>query len=57
MMTKDEHIKIHKGLHKALDELVADFIGHNKDGEYLPSKVSVMRLMQWSAEQTVNPVG
>ncbi len=50
-----EHKARHKELHEALDELVADFITHNKDKEYLPSKVSVMKLMEWSHSQTLNP--
>ena len=54
-MDREEHIKRHKELHKALDELVADFISHNKVGDYLPSKVTVMRLIQWSCEQTYDP--
>lgn len=54
-MEYKEHKARHKELHKVLDELVADFITHNKNGEYLPSKVSIMKLMEWSYSQTLNP--
>ena len=54
-MEYKEHKARHKELHEALDELVADFITNNKDREYLPSKVSVMKLMEWSHSQTLNP--
>ena len=51
-MTKEEHIRKHEALHKSLDELVADFIGHTKN---LPSETTLMEFMQWSHEQTENP--
>lgn len=51
-MNKEEHIKKHKELHSALDELVADLIRHTKK---LPSTTSVMELMAWSNKQTWNP--
>ena len=47
-----EHKKRHEELHKNLDELVADFINHTKK---LPSKSTVMELMEWSFKQTVKP--
>jgi len=53
-MNRDEHIKRHKELHERLDELVADFITHTQG---LPSKTSLMDLMEWSFEQTKNPTG
>lgn len=56
-MELKEHKARHKELHQALDELAADFITHNKGEEYLPSKVSVMRLMEWSHGQILNPTG
>lgn len=46
----EEHRKRHVQLHKALDELVADFIGHNATA--LPSKTTILELMQWSNKQT-----
>ncbi len=52
MVTKDEHIKRHKELHKALDELVADFINLT---EKLPTQTTLMELMEWSYKQTIEP--
>ena len=49
---KEEHIERHIQLHKSLDELIADFIGHTGK---LPSKTTILELMQWSFEQTINP--
>ena len=51
-MSREEHIQCHKELHKKLDELVADCITHTA---MLPSKMTVMELMQWSHGQTKNP--
>lgn len=51
-MKKKEHIKIHKELHKKLDELVANFISHTSA---LPSKTTIMELIHWSYKQTLNP--
>jgi hypothetical protein len=49
---ESNHRARHVALHRSLDELVADFIGHTGA---LPSKTSVLDLMQWSFEQTLNP--
>jgi len=51
-MTNEEHIERHKELHQALDELLADFIQHTSA---LPSKTTVLELMQWSHAQTIDP--
>lgn len=51
MDTKEHKIK-HIELHRALDELIADFIRHTNK---LPSKTMLMELMSWSHEQTTNP--
>ncbi len=51
-MTRDRHITRHKELHQSFDELIADFIGHTKG---LPSKTTVMELMEWSHKQTLDP--
>lgn len=51
-LTKSEHIKRHVHLHTTLDELVADFIEHT---EKLPSKTTIMELMNWSHGQTKEP--
>ena len=50
---KEEHAKIHKQLHQAFDKLLADFIRHNPDK--LPSKTTILELMEWSYIQTINP--
>jgi len=52
-MTPEEHKQRHIELHKALDELLADFITHTKK---LPSETSLTELIKWSYEQTQNPV-
>ena len=52
MKTPEEHKARHIELHKALDELIADFIGHTSK---LPSDTSLMELMKWSHRQTLNP--
>jgi len=51
-MNKEEHIARHEILHRELDELVADMITHTK---MLPSKTTVMELMQWSCQQKSEP--
>ena len=52
MMTPEEHKQRHIELHTALDELIADFITHTNK---LPSKSSIMELMEWSHQQTLEP--
>lgn len=51
-MTKAEHIKIHERLHQSLDELVGDFVLQSKGSL---STTSIMKLMEWSATQMINP--
>lgn len=51
-METEQHKKRHEELHKCLDELVADFIGQTGK---LPSKTTVLELMEWSAQQTKEP--
>ena len=51
-MTKEEHIEAHKGLHRNFDSLIADFIHHTGK---LPSKTTLMELMEWSHQQTIDP--
>jgi len=48
----EHHKARHVALHKALDELVADWILHT---DHLPSKSTVMELMEWANEQRENP--
>ena len=51
-MNTKKHIKRHKELHQALDELLADFINHT---EKLPSRTTLVEFMEWSHSQTINP--
>jgi hemerythrin len=51
-MTKEEHKKRHQELHKALDELAADII---KNTDRRPSQISILELIEWSHQQTINP--
>jgi hypothetical protein len=51
-MTKEEHIKFHKQLHRSLDILLADFVSQI---EKTLSKTPIVDLMVWSFQQTVNP--
>uniref|UniRef100_A0A6M3XMQ6 Uncharacterized protein n=1 Tax=viral metagenome TaxID=1070528 RepID=A0A6M3XMQ6_9ZZZZ len=50
-MNKKEHIKRHKELHRALDELFADFITHRQGG----AENTTIELIEWSHKQTENP--
>lgn len=49
---KFPHRSRHVFLHRCFDELCADFIKHTKK---LPSKTTVLELMEWSCEQMKNP--
>jgi len=51
-MTPEEHRTRHAELHRALDELTADWIGSTGS---LPSKSTVLDLIQWSHAQTLQP--
>lgn len=51
-MTEKEHKARHVYLHRALDELIADFIYHTQG---LPSKTTLMEFMRWASEQKDNP--
>lgn len=51
-MTPKQHKRRHEELHRALDELLADYLQQH---HALPSNISVMDLLQWSHEQTQNP--
>lgn len=51
-MNRDIHKETHKILHEALDKLVADWI---KNTGKLPSKSSILELMQWSNKQLIDP--
>ncbi len=49
----EAHRLRHVELHKELDELVADFLRHNRDAR--PSTTTLMAFMRWSYEQTMQP--
>ena len=52
-MNENEHKERHIELHRALDELIADFFIHDPS---LPSvDASVMSLIEWSHLQTIQP--
>jgi hypothetical protein len=52
-MTREEHRARHVELHRALDELLADYLRHNRGA--LPSQVSALDLARWAYAQTVDP--
>ena len=52
MITEEEHKQIHVELHKALDRLLADFIGHTKE-PFLDRPIK--DLIDWSYKQTIKP--
>ena len=51
-MTPEEHKKRHIELHRAFDELLADWILQTGS---LPSQATVMELIRWSASQAKEP--
>ena len=53
-MKLKEHKKRHIELHKSIDELFADYIAHHPD-EIEFTKMPLMKLINWSYEQTKNP--
>ena len=56
-MNELKHKKRHEELHRALDELVADWISHHGIGKPYRglTNTSIMELIKWSHEQTINP--
>lgn len=56
-MTPEEHRERHKKLHTALDELMADMIWETRNDPepMLPSKTTVLELMEWAYKQAQNP--
>lgn len=52
-MDKEQHKERHKFLHECLDELVADFLIHNKESR--PSDTNLFDFMNWSYRQTLGP--
>jgi hypothetical protein len=51
-ITSEQHRERHVELHKALDELLADWIRHTDNR---PSQATVLDLMKWSHQQTIKP--
>lgn len=51
-LTANEHETRHETLHRALDELIADWMRHT---DRRPSTSSVLDLMIWSSEQMASP--
>ena len=56
-MNAEDHRRRHLELHHALDELLADWIGHNvhADSDKTLSNTSILELMAWSHRQTIQP--
>lgn len=50
---RELHKTRHLELHKAFDELLADYLAQNRDAR--PSTTSVLDLMQWSHQQSIKP--
>lgn len=53
-MTPEKHKKRHEELHKAFDELLADYITHHPNQRGFTS-MPVLQLMTWSAKQIDGP--
>lgn len=51
-MDREEHKAKHQELHKALDELMADWITHTNN---MPSTAKLWGLVVWSHQQCDNP--
>ena len=52
-LTPDEHRSRHTELHKSIDELFADYLRHHREARL--STTTLMQLMEWSYQQTLNP--
>jgi hypothetical protein len=53
-LTIEQHRKRHIELHKAVDELFADFISHHPDESGFTQK-PIIELIEWAYKQTINP--
>ena len=53
-LTPEAHRQRHIELHKALDELFADYIVHHR-GEHGFTEMPLRRLLEWSHTQTIQP--
>jgi hypothetical protein len=47
------HRDRHQLLHGHLDELIGDYLGHNRGA--MPSTTTLMQLIEWSHKQTIEP--
>lgn len=55
-LTPEQHKQRHIELHKALDELAADWLDHQSSNSLrMFSNTTIAELMEWSHEQTINP--
>lgn len=55
-MTDEEHRDRHLELHRALDELLADWAAQQpRDGSRLFQNTTIAELMEWSYQQTKQP--
>lgn len=52
-LTLENHRQRHVKLHRALDELAADYLRHHPGVSF--SRMSALELMQWAYDQTLNP--
>lgn len=52
VVTEDEHKQRHIELHRALDELLADFILATKEP---PLNQPIRNLLEWAYQQTIEP--
>jgi hypothetical protein len=55
-MTSDEHRARHVALHRALDELFADYIVQHPD-QHGFLEMPFSQFLTWSSEQTLRPTG
>jgi hypothetical protein len=54
-MTHDEHRKRHIDLHRALDQLIADYMAHHPVYPTSYLDMPLRELVEWSMTQTGNP--
>jgi hypothetical protein len=54
-MTEDEHRAHHVRLHRALDELFADYVAHQPLSASQFLGRPILALIEWSHQQTIQP--
>jgi hypothetical protein len=52
IVSVEEHRKRHEELHTAIDELLSDFIAHNRDATFKVLDLHIGDLVRWSFEQS-----